>query len=480
MNKMPRTAKTGKSPAKTLVKRKTRSTKAATVGTPAKTLKKSHVQKPPIVVPDLPNQEESAYERLLKKVQDNRARRGETSAFKDADKGRKMGRSVQATEKVVFQEDENVVELEVSKVTERMEFPTPSEDEEDMNNSDGTEEGELVKSLKNSNVTVAGQDKSLLLGATRLSGAKQLSYLEEERTTLDGRKSNASSLNLGATLVLMQNFMVKKGLLDTSMSAEEIEQFIQEGVDFPLEGVAAATEFQRLSDTNKTVEPVKCKETDKGNVPMATTLGSPSTSEVTIYKRAVQQIAPDLEEQIDRFVTDTRKSLIPLMPPELPAKDIGRKELSSSDELMDTSDETEDANMFLFTGPDATKKIKTPGEKADDYIRDAEHSHARMMEVEGKELTQADNSFNVSLIDNDYQMIDAHLDESIRKKIWNYEFIDFGELLVRGVQAGTMSTDLSLLLKMDKLFLHPWVTVTALISHLMLNGNKHSGFLVTF
>ena len=249
--------------------------------------------------------------------------------------------------------------------------------------------------------------------------------------------------------------MVKKGLIDTSMSAEEIEQFIQEGVDFPAEGVAAATEFQRLLDTNKTAEPVKCKETDKGNVPMATTLGSPCTSEVTIYKRAVQQIAPDLEEQINRFVTDTRKSLIPLMPPELPAKDIGRKVLSCSDELMDTSDETEDVNMFLFTGPDATKKIKTPGEKADDYIRDAEHSHARMMEVEGKELTQADNSFNVSLIDNDYQMIDAHLDKSIRKKIWNYEFIDFGKLLVRGCAGRDNEHRLEFVTKNGQTFLTP-------------------------
>ena len=36
---------------------------------------------------------------------------------------------------------------------------------------------------------------------------------------------------------------------------------------------------------------------------------------------------------------------------------------------------------------------------------------------------------SISQIDQDYQMIDAHIDEGIRKKIQAFEFIDFGKLL---------------------------------------------------
>ena len=34
-------------------------------------------------------------------------------------------------------------------------------------------------------------------------------------------------------------------------------------------------------------------------------------------------------------------------------------------------------------------------------------------------------------MDNNYQMIDSHIDDSLRKKIVNFEFIDFSKLLVR-------------------------------------------------
>ena len=37
---------------------------------------------------------------------------------------------------------------------------------------------------------------------------------------------------------------------------------------------------------------------------------------------------------------------------------------------------------------------------------------------------------NIALIDQDYQMIDAHIDEALRKKILNNEYIDFSKLMV--------------------------------------------------
>ena len=55
------------------------------------------------------------------------------------------------TEKFVFQEQENIIELEVSKGVQRQEFPSPSEDEEDSDPEDGElPEGKAVNN--NSNV----------------------------------------------------------------------------------------------------------------------------------------------------------------------------------------------------------------------------------------------------------------------------------------------------------------------------------------
>ena len=39
------------------------------------------------------------------------------------------------------------------------------------------------------------------------------------------------------------------------------------------------------------------------------------------------------------------------------------------------------------------------------------------------------NRVNVSLIDEDYQMIDAYIDKTLKKKILNFEYVDFCKLV---------------------------------------------------
>ena len=67
-------------------------------------------------------------------------------------------------------------------------------------------------------------------------------------------------------------------------------------------------------------------------------------------------------------------------------------------------------------------------------IRNSERSKARMFDVEGRSL-QPPQSLqqlqNVALIDNDYEMIDSHIDESLRKRILSFEYVDFNTLLVK-------------------------------------------------
>ena len=154
-----------------------------------------------------------------------------------------------------------------------------------------------------------------------------------------------------------------------------------------------------------------------------------SQSEATIYKRAVHQLAPELKEQIDLLVNNTRKSVEQGMGISPPAQ---RKNSSSSDELMDTSGETGNFSLIAeVTSHEQTKK-KTVEEKVDDIVRDAECSRARMYDVEGKLLNSPliNRDFqNIALIDNDYQMIDAHLEETVKNKIITFEYKDLSRLL---------------------------------------------------
>ena len=72
---------------------------------------------------------------------------------------------------------------------------------------------------------------------------------------------------------------------------------------------------------------------------------------------------------------------------------------------------------------------KTPEEHAAEIIKESEKLKAHMYEVQGK--YEQLNSVSVAQIDQDYQIIDAHIEEGIKRKIQNYEFIELGKLLCK-------------------------------------------------
>ena len=119
----------------------------------------------------------------------------------------------------------------------------------------------------------------------------------------------------------------------------------------------------------------------------------------------------------------------------------GKKLSYSSDENMDTSDETlglnEVVNESLIV--DGDRKVveapetpppreKSVDKQADQMIKEAEKARARVYDMPGN--MNLINSINVAQIDEDYQMIDAHVDDSFKKKIANFEYVDFSKLIV--------------------------------------------------
>ena len=224
------------------------------------------------------------------------------------------------------------------------------------------------------------------------------------------------------------------------MSAEELEVFLNEGDLGPNEEVQAGNAK-------------KNKESEASDIRQGKQTGKqlksiPSVSEATIYKRVVQQIVPNLEKQIDQFVENACRSV------ELNLRNVS----SSSEEFMNMSNEVSPKvpNMPEVLNISETQALPGAGERtadqrADDFIRDAEKVKASMLEVEGKNLFSPHlantgdpcgkntnmgdlpDVQNILIMDNDYQMIDSHVDAALCNKVENLEYVDFGKLLPKQI-----------------------------------------------
>ena len=64
-------------------------------------------------------------------------------------------------------------------------------------------------------------------------------------------------------------------------------------------------------------------------------------------------------------------------------------------------------------------------------IKEAETSKARMVVTLGNELTFIEKGLNwqSTAVDENYMVIGAHLDNSVKQKIVNHEYVDFSRLL---------------------------------------------------
>ena len=118
---------------------------------------------------------------------------------------------------------------------------------------------------------------------------------------------NLKTSDLTKTVTVMQNLLVKKGLIDTSMSQDELEAFVNEmaltkrGETQP-ETPQGSKAKKSGSGARATVnsKPKEVSKTGKNGVGMTS---QSSKSEVTIYRKVVKQIAPELTDQIEGFIT---------------------------------------------------------------------------------------------------------------------------------------------------------------------------------
>ena len=236
---------------------------------------------------------------------------------------------------------------------------------------------------QNNNVTI-GMEHSLPSAMSSTGAERTIS-----RTLPPMPKSSPKGQT--KTFELIQNFMIQKGIISNMMNETEFNDFLTKEMGMPAKKTTEKTK-QPGPEINKSMD---CTAS--------------STSEATIYRQAVQYIALDLDSKIEELLNKTC------------AESVQKHKVSySSDENMDTSDETveSDFNNLLINqsivdaapGP----SCKTP---EDQVIRDAEKGKERMFKVPGRTPIYFETvSQSVSLMDEDYQMIDMHIDENMKRK----------------------------------------------------------------
>ena len=396
-----------------------------------------------------PEPQSTAYERLFAKVQENKRKREAAQDSAAPSTPKRGAKSAKLKEVKLpqpsqpplavarFSEDDNYVEMEVREEQDKEDFPTPSEEEGNI--SDDGEILELTNSQQSNNnasITVAQRhstERSSGAVSTKQLNTEQLPSCPEVQpsTSTNVRdKPSATDANLSRTVTMLQEILLKKGVMtneEMSLIMDENGSTTQTQTNTEKEPIAVASEKQPGPIKHNKKGKVMSKGRDVNSLA--------SSSEVTIYRRAVQQVAPKIESRIDQFINEARQM-------SEQQKDQQRKILSSSDELMDTSDEIElitgaNTNLFPFavnqSEPEPQQrayKEKTLEEKANETIREAEQSRAQLLDIPGKGFSVQDfKAQSILDMDNDYQMIDAHVDETMRKHILNFDFIDLSKLL---------------------------------------------------
>ena len=185
----------------------------------------------------------------------------------------------------------------------------------------------------------------MLLGAT---GSPRASHATDVRVTTPVPEfSKSSPEQSNKTLEMMQNFMVKKGIISNTMSEEEIQAFLlreSNGGDEQAPQTAA-----KRKDAKK-------KQISSGKNNKEINENESEISEVTIYRKAVRQLNPELDDKIDNLLNKSR----------LQIREAENKRMSdSSEENMDTSDETIDVGNNNLKYLNSIAEVAVPGTSRD-------------------------------------------------------------------------------------------------------------------
>ena len=364
--------------------------------------------------------EETSYERILRKVQERRkaaadeAGKQPESVFQsDSEVQFKIREPVNDETVNVsanFEEDGVVMSMGVNELEETFPMDEDMETESSANNN-ATITNEYFQGSQSASGSCEGGEGRLpaFIDAGPGTSVEHNCY---EPTPPNSKQK---------TFELMQSYLLKRGLINELMSEDEINSVLTEVTteEQPPQCDGEATKRKSTQNIGPAAEgshkrPV-AERTGRGSVS--------SDSEVTIYKRAVKTLSPQLNAQIEELLNAS-------------CNETQRKVSYSSDETMNTSDETVDDGRDFVNTTDKSlvdsevelMETRPPTQvsegrggpatedQAERLIRAHERSKAMVYEVPG----MVDSVINtvrpsVSSIDEDYQMIDSHVEDSVKR-----------------------------------------------------------------
>ena len=324
---------------------------------------------------------------------------------------------------VEFVDGQNLIEMKVPR-SANSEYASDMENDQrdlevDSDSDAEMEEGEVTYNLQNNNASADGMDRSYSQNDEDDPINTSRNY-EEDKANTSTQLSQSDSYQrdqrimeeklgkLTNTLSAMQNMMVKKGFFDDSSEDE---------------------------NSDKVNKKKKKEKRKKGN------LFCDSSSVTTIYRNAVER-APMADQLNDVEMEITFK--------EIYLNEMAKRISSSlEEEVVNTSDETIDDNNIQIAqilGPRNRESEDNQGDlsRAEQMVLEAKAVKAKMFPLPGKTnlnindkdvtcpgLDLSNEFVHSALVDEAYLTVGGHVDDNLKQKIWDNEYVDFAHLLPR-------------------------------------------------
>ena len=351
--------------------------------------------------------------------------------------------------RALVNEDDSEVILEVK--GQAMEFNSEVENTESENESDDSEaEEEVPEKAKDKN-----EDSSLIRGKNRKSPKRGKNLSSNVNNSIVGpfRMGGEGPSRSSRFDEVSDVFVVDSTKIDDEISDEEMKKFAKYMKSQGLMLVESSKEENRnkFNKGHRPGEPNSAQGrrsgiiNGSGAVDVLTREDCETQSEVTIYWNAVQQ---------------TNES-----------NSINKRNSSSSDEPLDTSDEIDKLGVDELTlnheysstleqhhrddrrghqgklsqprpsyvndgarlhcsrdRPDYNRRPETPPQlnRREQLMREGESNKVHIMEVPGNEIHVP---LTTSVLDEDYLIVGNHVEEMLKKKIANGEYVDFAKLI---------------------------------------------------
>ena len=371
------------------------------------------------------------------------AKKTKSSTEEAVDKGKEVG-ACSASGAVQFEEDDQLIQMDV----DADDFSSEGEVEEsDSENADQ----QMEVSMNHSLISTAEMDSEAeATEAESETENEEIPEHEAGRQRVGRSKETKKRVSvedkldtLTSTLQVMQDMMIKKGFFED--------------------------EKTRKSEKKKGEKPKIIDKPNKKKVnEMGTTSATVTSSETTIYEKAVKQVSEEFDEiRVDPEIHFRQK------------KSKKDRISSSSDEPVDTSDEFMDVDVpfkeddFIaecavanehrghggFPWQSRSRNHEQNGrrsrsgrsptsrwlDKGEEMVWQAEAARAKIFAVPGKELNLHQDGMigrfinesnlkmqqqqNSVICDENYMMMGTHLDSQTQSKIVNHEYVDFAKLI---------------------------------------------------